>query len=202
MQKDILQNQLRPGEKVLWSGRPQKIKLMEAPYNVMNIINWLIALAVFALVCWYCYDICTSSHIVDIPLSKVTVFLVVVGCVIVFAMASPWFAVRRMQNNYYYFITNYRAIAAYDSWSDVRVNYRDYQDISEVAVEKLSTGNSCIYIGNKTAGSNRKTRAIIFGSESAQDMRVNPLIFYSIENAEAALKAMPDNLNKKGGRAA
>lgn len=51
--KQLLQDRLRPGEKVLWQGHPAGIRLMDPAFRLKNVIVWAFAALFAAAAVWY-----------------------------------------------------------------------------------------------------------------------------------------------------
>lgn len=53
MMENKIKEILQPGETVKWSGRPQNVKLMEAPYGVSFILRVVCAVLLVAVALWF-----------------------------------------------------------------------------------------------------------------------------------------------------
>ena len=182
---------LQPGETVKWSGRPQNIKLMEAPYGTSFVIRVIVALILFAGGFYFSGP---GAGATAKPLDTTVILCV---CIIVglYLILDPILVARKLTRTATYYITDRRVIACFAKGvHEMTVKSRNLDELDEVTVDKLSNGNSVIYLGKKTNRAVRKAR-IQYCYTDAQDKEENiPLMFYSVPNAQEALSVLPAGL--------
>ena len=182
---------LEPGEVVKWSGRPQDIKLMEAPYGTSFIIRAVVAVILAVLGVYFT----TVGRGETADPSQSMVLLVVCVVVALYLIIDPILVANRVGKKSTYYITDRRVILCFARGAnDMTVKSRNIADLDEVTVDKLSTGNSTIYFGKKTDRAARLSRTQDARTDAQNKEDGTPLMFYSVPNAQDALSALPAGL--------
>lgn len=187
---DKIQSVLQPGETVKWSGRPENVKLMEAPYGVTNVIRFVCAVLIIGAGYWLTGP--GAGETIDHTQSMV--FLG--ACVIIglYLLLDPIFVANKMKNQTSYYITDRRVITCYKKGDSVKIKMRMLDELDEVSVDKLSNGNSVIYLGKKSKNAARLARTQ-FAFTDVQDKEDGiPLMFYSVHDTQNALASLPAGL--------
>lgn len=182
---------LQPGETVKWSGRPRDVKLMEAPYGTSFIIR--IVCAILLVVVGVVLVGPVAGAKMD-PTQGV-VFVCVCAVVGLYLILDPIYVMNKMNKSTYYYITDRRVITCFGNDDKVKkMKMRTLDELDEVSVDKLSTGKSVVYLGRKTKRAPKLAR-IQFAFTDVQDKEeATPLIFYSVEDLQGALSALPAGL--------
>ena len=182
---------LQPGEVVKWSGRPQDVKLMDGPFGTSFIIRVIVALILVAGSAYLCGP--GRGETAD-PLQATGLLCI---CIIVASdlVVDPLLVANRVGKKATYYITDRRVIACFAKGSnDMTVKTRDISDLKEVTVDKLSNGNSVIYLGKKSRRAARLARTQEVFSDAQNKEDGIPLMFYSVPNVQEALSALPAGL--------
>ena len=182
---------LQPGEVVKWSGRPQDVKLMEAPYGASFIIRVIIAAILLAGGFYFTGP--GRGETAD-PM-QATVMLCICVIVALYLVIDPIVVAIKVGKKSTYYITDRRVIACFTKGAhEMTVKTRDIAELNEVTVDKLSTGNSTIYFGKKTDRAARLSRTQDARTDAQNKEDGTPLMFYSVPNAQDALSALPAGL--------
>ena len=191
MMENKIKEILQPGETVKWSGRPQNVKLMEAPYGVSFILRVVCAVLLVAVALWFN----GPGAGVNMEPTQGMVFLVACVVIALYLVLDPIYVMNKMKKGTYYYITDQRVITCYGDDKKVKkIKMRTLDELDEVSVDQLSNGNSLIYLGKKTKRAPRTVRTR-FAFTDVQDKEEEiPLMFYSVDNAKDALSCLPVGL--------
>ena len=190
MNKETHGDLLLKGERVLWEGKPQKMKLIEAPFTAGIIIRWVAAICVFLGA--FRYWTHTSTIVMETSLRmNVTIFIAIIGIIIA---ARPFLDIKNLENNFRYIITDRRAIAIRQKGKDkFFTQIRDLSDFTEALVVEGEGGRGSLVIGIATDAVLRKQRKDLSPTQTAGE-ELDPLSFYSIYAPDDAAKALPAHI--------
>ena len=177
----LFASELLEGETVLWKGRPAGIKIMEAPYGNLYIIRWGICLAFAIFSLWFGLLYGPANELSN-SIAVMLVFLLIIA----YVAARPLIDVNTIQHKCVYCITNRRAIVSLVGRS-YKIKDKHFEDIDEILTDIISGDRGVIYIGGKQKDSHRKGRGDLFiypNMTGDDDIKKQPLIFYSVENIQ------------------
>lgn len=191
---ETLKGALREGEKVLWEGRPEKVNLFEKSGASGLIFRWALCgiFVVLALFYWLYYA--PSISVAESQARTVSLIVILIAGYIALL---PILSLNILRNKIFYAITNERFIA-YKAKSSI-VQYREFSDMTEATVVSLPTGMSNLFIGPLTPQIQKRVHDDLI--EYKDEHKMDPLVFASIKNADAALAVMPAHVAVTGGKA-
>lgn len=173
-----LQNELRPGEQVLWQSTTGKFGLLSGNFGRNIVIKWAVT-AVVMLGILGAY----LATVEQIKIGVVVTLLLIMGLIIM----SPITECGNLKTQQY-FLTNQRAILVR---GDRKIFAMDLSDIDDAQIVQLTPEETCLLLGSKViAEPEARYRALashpMETSEHSGD--VEGLVFYAIQNADQALQ--------------
>lgn len=190
--KDKMTYFLRDDEKVLWEGHPAGVSLLEAPYTIKVIAQWVFGalFAVFGV--WYLSAFYFGAQ------SPQTDYLVI-GCsailIGVCLFWSPFATISRLKSKTRYYITNQRFVACCGTGSTMSFTYRELSDMAEMTIESIGKNRYNIYIGSMNKSLRNHARDQI--QNYIDNHKMLPLTFHSVENAFNCTDVLPDYITVK-----
>lgn len=187
---DALKTQLADDEKILWTGKPEKINLLEGAYK-SSFISRVIACSVTACILPYLYySSLLNKNEMNIP---------VLLCLILIPLAAiviPVLEKNKLESKCRNVITNKRAISFCDDPSFASVlKILELNDIESIDLDILSTGKGIIYIGEKEKNAKKTRLSAINGLKDGQG-NINGLVFYSINDPYKVCEYFPKNIKR------
>lgn len=189
----LLQDRLRPGEKVLWQGHPAGIRLMDPAFRLKNLIVWSFAVLFAAAAVWYAGFYAPAAGIEMGFAAKVSFFSLALGGYIA---ATPFLCRRNLEQNICYCMTTERMIAYRVKGETIRFQSRDYVDFAEASVEYLASGKANLYLGPKTFAARLELLNELLSAR--EEDRMMPLTFASIVDIEGACRCLPTYIKIDG----
>lgn len=191
MMENKIDSILQPGETVKWSGRPQDVKLMEAPYGTSFIIRVVCAVLIIALGIY----LTGPGAGTTMDATQGIVFLLICVVVGLYLILDPIYVMNKMNKGTFYYITDHRVITCFGSGDKVKkMKMRTLEELGEVTVDKLSNGHSLIYLGKKNKRAPKVARTQFAFTDIQDKEEEMPLMFYSVSDIQGALNALPAGL--------
>lgn len=185
MEEYVTKN-LQNGEKILWTGTPSDVKLLEAPYTLGIICRWVLAAVLVVFSIWYQI----YSAAADISTKQALTFGAVLILCAAYLALDPIRVVSRLKKKTLYCITSQRVIACYQSRS-MKLKFRTLDELDEISVELLSTGCGNLYLGRKGRRAAKLARVQYSMAEMMERDEEMPLVFYSIKEPENVRRMIP-----------
>ena len=176
--ESALQNELRPGEQVLWQSATGKFGLLSGNFGRQIVIKWVVtAVVMLGLLGTY---LATVEQI----RTGVVVTLLLIMALIIMSPITEYGNLKTQQ----YFLTNQRAILVR---GDRKIFTMELSDIDDAQIVQLTPEETCLLLGSKMiAEPEARYRALsshpMETSEHGSD--VEGLLFYAIQNADQALQ--------------
>ena len=189
----VLKERLRENEQVVWQGKPEDIKLFEKPFPGRIFTMWAVSVLLLVFTGWYSFSYGPAKELEPTLLRNVGIFCTVLAAYIA---VSPFLAIRKMHNKVAYCITTERFIAYTPNSKSPRFQFREFDDFTEVTVEKLSTGKYNMYIGPISKGLRGRSRDGVINYNDT--MKMDPLVFTSISDPQGACACLPDHITIHG----
>lgn len=168
-----LKENLLPEEKVLWSGKPEKVNAFEKPFGMNYVIRCIISAALIAFAIWYWFYALGIGFNVNMPVTMTIIMLAIAA----YLTLQPIFSARRLASRCLYAITDQHAMIVYNVNPGV-ARSRELSAVMGSSYDTLSTGCGTIYIGEKTKAAPRKARDLSLIPDMPDDEL--PLMFYSV----------------------
>ncbi len=176
---EVLEKNLRAGERVLWTGKPEKVSALDAPYRTPILIRWLVAAVL--MLCGICY-LCFYHGPVEERV-KVIVFLLLAAAAI-YLFVDPLIVAKKISGGTLYCVTDQRAIAIFKG-IPAKVKVRELKDIKDFETEQVTDGYSVLYIGEHNKDNLKRARYQKSFTDAEDEVESTPLMFYAI-SAKAA----------------
>ena len=184
---ELIRDSLHDEEEILWAGRPEGMKLLEAPYGTPIIIRWIICLILAAAALWYGLIYIPSSAGSGVNTNVV----MVIWLAIVIAIALwPLMDVNKLKRKCAYFITDQRALT-FVTGSSGKLKDMFYTAVSEITFDIIEGDRGNVYVGKKLKNSPQKARISAFTPPVDSEEEQRPLIFYSVINPEEIVSKFP-----------
>lgn len=189
---EYIKNSMLDGEKIIWTGRPQKVKLLEKPFQNSIFARWAVGAAILIFSVWY------SSYAVEMAIEgdRVRNFVIILIAIAAVIALGPLWTVRKLQSKCIYCITNQRAIIFF-AVNPIKMKFRMLEDVSSVSYEDLPNGCGTVYIGEKTDKARKMSRLQSTNANIPdQDL---PLIFYSVDSPAEVCRHITKRQDKIAG---
>ena len=173
-----LENELRPGEQVLWQSATGKFGLLSGTFGRKIMTKWVVtAVVMLGLLGAY---LATAAQIK----TGVVVILLVIMALIIVSPITERGNIKSQQ----YFLTNQRAILVR---GDRKIFTMELSAIDDAQIVQITPEETCLLLGSKMiAEPEAQYRALavhpLGASEHASD--VEGMLFYAIRNADQALQ--------------
>ena len=191
MNKEIHGDLLLKGERVLWEGKPQKIKLLEAPFTSAIMIRWVAAIGVLLMAVKY-WMYAETIFIEPSLRMNITGFIIIIALIIA---ARPFLDIKNLENNFRYIITDRRAITIRQKGKDrFFTQIRNLSDFAEAVVVQGQNGSGSLIIGPVTEAVLRKQRKDLLPIQTEEEA-MHPLSFYNVYAPDEAARVLPANIN-------
>ena len=173
-----LENELRPGEQVLWQSATGKFGLLSGTFGRKIMTKWVVtAVVMLGLLGAY---LATAAQIK----TGVVVILLVIMALIIVSPITECGNLKAQQ----YFLTNQRAILAR---GDRKIFTMELSDIDDAQIVQITPEETCLLLGSKmSAEPEKQYRALAVHPLGASEhsSNVEGMLFYAIQNADQALQ--------------
>ena len=185
-----LQEFLEEDESVLWQGEPEPMPLMESGNKGSVLRTWIITAVIFGglLVAYVTQNEHWSRN--------VAIFIVALASLIILSPFYERICVKRQK----YYITNKRAILAYDNHTFYSMKLSEIDDFK--VVSELSTEDSLV-LGSKLFEEVTKqlrwraAHPLVDESVTGDRAHAQAMIFYGVKNAGAAVDLLEGHSAKR-----
>lgn len=185
---EYIHENLQDNESVLWTGKPDKLNLMDPPFNRSIIAQWIIAALLVVFVIWYVI----SAEALGIETGRLIGISAVILLIAFGVVFDPYNTIKKMKSRVLYCITNKRVIMVYKS-DPMKMHFEVLDDVKEMSYEILPSGYATVYIGkrDKYAREDSRSQSI----NPAMWNRKLPLMLYSVDLNEV-LEHLPERLTE------
>lgn len=175
---EVWKDSLIAGEKMLWSGKPQNVKLTDPCAKTSLYITWVIAgiwvILAFALYLPYAITIGITGL-------QLVVVLIVFCCIPILLFAMPLRDVRTLKNDTFYAVTDHRIMAVN---KERRMIMLRQPSLSVKKVPSGDAGTSCVLFGTAAEKTARSWRNMaVMGDDN--EAKIIGMMFYQITDDDA-----------------
>lgn len=189
MKNQDLTHILRDGETVVWESRPQNIRMMEAPFVRSILLQMACAVILVCFALWYALILAPANGTLSTSAYLISTILILIG---VYLAIVPMRTVQKLENKTHYYITNQRFIATYRSVLALHVNYREFDDITEMLIDVTGKGRANLFIGPTSKEMFAHCRDMVHNYSPEEKDKT--MIFYSVGNAFDSCDFVPAHI--------
>ena len=177
-----LETNLHPDEKLLWFGRPTPSKLMRAPDKTIQVILWMVSMAVAGVTLGVFLPYALNA---GIGTDVIVIMLLLLNFIPLALAVRPFLDKKVLEKNTVYAVTDQRVIAVVKNTvlSLPREGLR-----WDVTSRDGASGNLCF--NTAISASPVRSRAQAVMGVKSDGEKVDGIIFYHIQDPEGVMEAM------------